>query len=199
MSNSFTPTYKELKIDNINYEIQLWDTAGQEKYRSISKIFFKDSHIIIFVYEILSPKSFSELAFWTDYVKEYSPEIVVLGVAANKTDLLTQVHKSEDLVSKEEGVQENGIHDTVAEPGDLEPVPEQVFLIINAVVGDQFLLPLPLMHFKGVIDAMELNNFAPCIKKVGEAVIPGAELLFQLYNTLGGINGLSELRLKKIA
>ena len=103
MSNSFTPTYKELKIDNIKYEIQLWDTAGQEKYRSISKIFFKDSHIIIFVYEILSPKSFSELAFWTDYVKEYSPEIVVLGVAANKTDLLTQVHKSEDLVSKEEG------------------------------------------------------------------------------------------------
>ena len=74
-----------------------------------------------------------------------------------------------------------------------------MLLLSLEIWGDQFLLPLPLVHLKGIVDAMELNNFAPCIKKVGEAVIPGAELLFQLYNTLGGINGLSELRLKKTA
>ena len=61
-------------------------------------------------------------------------------------------------------MQEDGIHDTGAEPGDLKPVPKQVFLIISAVVGDQFLLPLPLVHLKGVVDAMELNDFALCIK-----------------------------------
>ena len=42
--------FKKLTINNNNYGIQVWDTAGQEKYRSVNKIFIKDSNIVIFVY-----------------------------------------------------------------------------------------------------------------------------------------------------
>ena len=95
-------------------------------------------------------------------------------------------------------MQEDGVHDTGAEPGDLEPVPELVLLIISAVGGDQLLLALSLMHFKGVVDAAEFTDLAHCIEEMGEAVVPGAELLLQLGNALRRIDGLAELRLQKV-
>ena len=51
---------KRLTINEKIYDIQIWDTAGQERFRSINKIFIKDSHIVIFVYDITSRKSFLE-------------------------------------------------------------------------------------------------------------------------------------------
>ena len=62
---------KKLTINEKSYEIHIWDTAGQERYRAINKIFIKDSHIVIFVYDITSRKSFLELKFWTEYVDEF--------------------------------------------------------------------------------------------------------------------------------
>ena len=43
---------KKMNIDNKKYNLQIWDTAGQEKFRSLTKIFIKDSKIVIFVYDI---------------------------------------------------------------------------------------------------------------------------------------------------
>lgn len=51
-------------VDIPNYGplmLELWDTAGQEKYRSINKLFYKDAQIVIFVYDITSKKSFDEI------------------------------------------------------------------------------------------------------------------------------------------
>jgi small GTP-binding protein len=40
---------KKMNIDNKKYNLQIWDTAGQEKFRSLTKIFIKDSKIVVFV------------------------------------------------------------------------------------------------------------------------------------------------------
>ena len=77
-------------------------------------------------------------------------------------------------------------------------MPEQVLLIISAVSGDQLLLTLSLVHFKSVIDAVEFTDLTHCIEEMGEAVVPGAELLLQLGNALRRIDGLAELRLQKV-
>ena len=53
----------------------LWDTAGQEKYRSVAKIFYKDARIVIFVYDILNYKSFEEFSSAiADYIDYYNNE-----------------------------------------------------------------------------------------------------------------------------
>ena len=44
--------YEKLNIDNTEYTIQLWDTAGQEQFRSLNKIYFKGSDIVLFIYDI---------------------------------------------------------------------------------------------------------------------------------------------------
>ena len=68
ISNTFVT--KVLKIDNQNYNIDLWDTAGQEKFRSLAKVFYKNAAICILVYEITRRASFEELKkYWIEEVK----------------------------------------------------------------------------------------------------------------------------------
>ena len=55
---------KIIKIGDKSYSLNLWDTIGQEKFRSLTKIFIKDSKIVIFVYDITNKRSFEELNFW---------------------------------------------------------------------------------------------------------------------------------------
>ena len=92
--------FKKVTIDNNNYNLQVWDTAGQEKFRSVNKIFIKDSHIVIFVYDITDRRSFLELKFWINYVEELLGKNITIGIAANKIDLFDTVKEN---VSKEEG------------------------------------------------------------------------------------------------
>ena len=75
------------KLRNINgnkYEIKLWDTAGQEKYKSLTKLFMKDSKIAILVYSIDNEKSFNDLDDWLKLIKSCNDDELILGIAANK-------------------------------------------------------------------------------------------------------------------
>ena len=78
---------KTMKINGKSYSVNLWDTIGQEKYRSLTKIFLKGSKIVIFVYDITNLQSFKELNYWFDCTKEIINEKVVMGIVGNKSDL----------------------------------------------------------------------------------------------------------------
>ena len=90
---------KKMNIDNKKYNLQIWDTAGQEKFRSLTKIFIKDSRIVIFVYDISSKKSFEEVDYWVNIVKEILGDKPVFGLAGNKKDLFFQ-----EEVDEKEGI-----------------------------------------------------------------------------------------------
>ena len=76
------PEYnKTLKFD-------IWDTVGQEKYRSLAKIFYKDALIIIFVYDITIEFSFTAIKdFWYKETFENADNEPILALVANKVDL----------------------------------------------------------------------------------------------------------------
>ena len=78
---------KTMKVNGKSYSVNLWDTIGQEKYRSLTKIFLKGSKIVIFVYDITNLQSFKELNYWFDCTKEIINEKVVMGIVGNKSDL----------------------------------------------------------------------------------------------------------------
>ena len=74
-------------INDIEVKLNVWDTAGQERFRSLSPMFLKGSNIVILVYDITNQLSFDELRnYWVILVKENTNNII-LGVAANKSDL----------------------------------------------------------------------------------------------------------------
>lgn len=80
-----------LDYDNKQYPYALWDTAGQEIYRSLNKIFIKGSKIIIFVYAIDNKYSFSQLEYWINNAKDTLGEgKYVMAILGNKTDLFEE-------------------------------------------------------------------------------------------------------------
>ena len=102
-SNSFTTTscsyvQKIFKINDIEYKINLWDTIGQERYRSLTKIFLKDSKIVIFVYDITNRQSFESLQFWKKIIDDVLGTNPIVGVVGNKNDLYLN-----EKVKEEEG------------------------------------------------------------------------------------------------
>ena len=87
--------YKDYHNKIIKFEI--WDTAGQEKYRSLTQIFYKDAAIGILVYDITSEKSFEEMEnYWYKQIKEFAPPNIIIGIAGNKFDLFNDEKIPED-------------------------------------------------------------------------------------------------------
>ena len=73
---------------NNTYKYNIWDTVGQEQYRSINKMFIRGSKIILIVYSIDNKKSFNEVNYWINYVKEnVGDDKYIMALVANKSDL----------------------------------------------------------------------------------------------------------------
>ena len=81
---------KHLVINDNKYLINLWDTMGQESYKSISKLFFRDSKIVIFVYDITSYESFKGLEDWINLANSVINEDYICGIVGNKIDLFLE-------------------------------------------------------------------------------------------------------------
>ena len=79
---------KEITIKGQQIVLEIWDTVGQEEYRSITKNFVKNAKVIILVYDITSLRSFESLSYWYDFISKEMEEKVILGLAGNKTDLI---------------------------------------------------------------------------------------------------------------
>ena len=78
---------KVVDFENKKIKLQLWDTAGQESYKSIIKNYYKDSHLIAFVYDINTRDSFNSiLKYWVEDVKKQNKDAKFLLVG-NKCDL----------------------------------------------------------------------------------------------------------------
>ena len=90
---------KEIKRGKNTYTYSIWDTAGQEKYRSITKQFIRDAKIILLVYAIDNRKSFDDIGDWINFIKENKEEgKCLVALIANKCDLMDK-----QKVSDEEG------------------------------------------------------------------------------------------------
>ena len=94
--DNFAPTLggtfieKEVAYKSYNKTIkfQIWDTAGQEKYRSINKLFYSDANIAILVYDITRKETFDEIKnYWYEQVKENAPKNIQMVIVGNKSDL----------------------------------------------------------------------------------------------------------------
>ena len=92
---------KVIKIDGKSYSLNLWDTIGQEKFRSLTKIFMKDSKIVIFVYDITNLRSFEQIEeHWFKAILEVLGNEPVLGLVGNKQDLFVKEQVKEEIAEK---------------------------------------------------------------------------------------------------
>ena len=86
---------KTIKYKNINVKLQIWDTSGQEKFRSIARNFYRNSDAIFIVFDLNNKDTYNSIKQWINDVEEYCPNIkkILLG---NKSDLEKNV--SEEII-----------------------------------------------------------------------------------------------------
>ena len=80
-------SFKNLKINDKIYRIQLWDTAGQEEFQSISRGYYKSGVCALVVYDITNRDSFNNIGTWVEECKNNGPTTISLVLVGNKTDL----------------------------------------------------------------------------------------------------------------
>ena len=86
-----------VNVRNKNFEINLWDTIGQEQFRQLTKLFYNNSKIVIFVYDITNHKSIDELKnYWVKDIESKLGNDIIKGVVANKIDLYLEEEVKED-------------------------------------------------------------------------------------------------------
>mmetsp|Transcript_25758 Transcript_25758/g.43696 ORF Transcript_25758/g.43696 Transcript_25758/m.43696 type:complete len:207 (+) Transcript_25758:28-648(+) len=88
-SMTITPTNdeKEQKSTERNISFKIWDTAGQEKYRSLAPMYYRGSSAAILVYDIANPSTFAALQDWVTELNNNGPPGLVLAICGNKSDL----------------------------------------------------------------------------------------------------------------
>ena len=92
-------TEKVIKKNNKEYQLDIWDTAGQEQFQSLGKHFYKDSYIVCLVYDITSQESLDSLKeIWYPNLLKYGEKYTVLAVVANKSDL----YETDDLANEKQ-------------------------------------------------------------------------------------------------
>ena len=76
-----------VNIEDYNIKLQIWDTCGQETYRSLISSFYHSSALAILVYSIDSQKSFNSLEMWLNEIKTKGNPDVIIVLVGNKSDL----------------------------------------------------------------------------------------------------------------
>ena len=87
-----------LKSDDKIFKLRLWDTAGSEKFRSITKGYYSNTCCALIVYDITNQNSFDSVKHWIEDVKNYADKDTHLVLVGNKIDL-----KDQRKISKEDG------------------------------------------------------------------------------------------------
>lgn len=92
-SETLTPTIqlafskKVIPFKNKEIELQICDTAGQERYQSICPNFYRDAEAAIIVFDLTSRISLKKAQEWMDELKATMPESLVIAIAGNKSDI----------------------------------------------------------------------------------------------------------------
>ena len=84
--------------DGKSIKLQIWDTAGQDRFRTITKHYYKGMHGIILIYDVTDRRTFESIRNWVSIIREVATEKVTIYLVANKIDM-----KENRKVEREEG------------------------------------------------------------------------------------------------
>ena len=82
-----------------NIKLQIWDTAGQDRFRAITKNYYKGANGIILIYDVTSQKTFDNVKNWVTQIREEASQNVIVYLCGNKID-----QKEFRVINNEEGI-----------------------------------------------------------------------------------------------
>eukprot|EP01088_Endostelium_zonatum_P002714 TRINITY_DN1343_c0_g1_i1.p1 TRINITY_DN1343_c0_g1~~TRINITY_DN1343_c0_g1_i1.p1 ORF type:complete len:221 (+),score=58.44 TRINITY_DN1343_c0_g1_i1:62-724(+) len=116
--DEFTDNYKTtvgvdfkirtIDIDGKTIKLQLWDTAGQDRFKAVTNSYFRGAHGVIIVYDITDTHTFEQIEeYWVNEVEKNAPGNAVLMIVGNKCDLenrTVSVKRAKDYAKTKDGL-----------------------------------------------------------------------------------------------
>ncbi len=94
-------------IDGERVKLQIWDTAGQESFRSIARSYYRDAAGALLVYDVTRRETFDHLERWLNDARQFASQHIAITLVGNKCDLTKRrIVKREDA---ENFAEENGL------------------------------------------------------------------------------------------
>ena len=81
---------KTLNIDGLRYKLQIWDTAGPERFRTITSSYYRGAHGIFIMFDLGDRDSFHNVRHWISETKKHASKNVCIILVGNKNDLTTE-------------------------------------------------------------------------------------------------------------
>jgi small GTP-binding protein len=77
----------EIPVGNETIKLKVWDTAGQEKYRALTPMYYRDAQVAVLVFAVDNPDSLTHLEQWIHRLQSDTPILPEIIIAGNKIDL----------------------------------------------------------------------------------------------------------------
>ena len=89
---------KSMKLKNgKNVKLQIWDTAGQDRFRAITKNYYKGANGIILIYDVTNSKTYDNVKTWVSQIREEASPNTIVYLCGNKIDMEDlRILKTED-------------------------------------------------------------------------------------------------------
>ena len=146
---------KRVKIinedDKTSLRLNIWDTAGQEKFRSITRQFYRDCHGAFIVFDLTKKSSFNEVRNWIDELKTHGNDDTVIIILGNKSDLTAEREISEEDIKNE--IQNN-----------------YKYFEVSAKTGNNISLAFDELKKLIMLKIKKNNQIAPSFEKIQETV-----------------------------
>jgi len=155
---------RTLKVDGKVVKLQIWDSAGQERFRNITSSYYRGAHGIIVVYDITDSSSFDHVAMWLKEIEKFAADNVSTIVVGNKSDMAEK--RAVETERASDFCQRIGMPFLETSAKNSTNV-EEAFLTMSRVIKDKVVsgtLPLaqPLVKKPLNLNATPVNEKAGC-------------------------------------
>ena len=76
-----------IKLDDKICKLQIWDTAGQESFRSVTRIFYKGAHVVFLCFDLTREETFNNLSTWLTDIRAHASADILVYLLGSKVDL----------------------------------------------------------------------------------------------------------------
>jgi Ras-related protein Rab-1A len=153
---------KMLDIEDKKVKLQIWDSAGQDRFRSIVSSYYRNCQGIIMVFDVSNRDSFSNIKDWWEEIKKYANENVRLILVGNKNDLYEKKISYEEAKEFADMLNIKYIETSVKNNKNID----EIFYEISKEIKENYRYIEPFKQLDTIkLESNKIRNFCTCENK----------------------------------